>query len=132
MTRAAWDRVHKWWSGNWRDRLPTEAPVLEKSTTREVITPHPQLCAITELGIGRDTNEDAFRLSEDHRLWVIGDGMGGQRAGEIASLISVETVVEAMASTQQQKELLGISPELQLPRAFALANQRVLMRGKVD
>lgn len=39
----------------------------------------------TDLGRVRHINEDAFLDSEDQRLWVVADGMGGQSRGDYAS-----------------------------------------------
>ena len=41
--------------------------------------------AFTHKGGVRDHNEDAFVEFTDSGLWVVADGMGGYRAGDVAS-----------------------------------------------
>ena len=47
---------------------------------------------ITDVGKKRQGNEDALFLDDDLGLYVVADGMGGHRAGEIASKLVVDTV----------------------------------------
>jgi serine/threonine protein phosphatase PrpC len=46
----------------------------------------------SDIGRHRKANEDSFFISEDLRLYVVADGMGGHAAGEIASGEAVDTV----------------------------------------
>ena len=50
--------------------------------------------ARSDPGRVRENNEDSFRLAPEIGLFVLSDGMGGLEAGEIASKLAVETVVE--------------------------------------
>lgn len=47
---------------------------------------------ITDVGIKRKTNEDALLVDDELGLYVVADGMGGHRAGEVASKLVVETL----------------------------------------
>jgi PPM family protein phosphatase len=49
---------------------------------------------ITEKGRIRSTNEDCFSIQEDLGLCVLADGMGGHNAGEVASRLAVDALVE--------------------------------------
>jgi protein phosphatase len=46
----------------------------------------------TDVGRKRKTNEDAFYFDDELGLYIVGDGMGGHAAGEIASQEAVEAV----------------------------------------
>jgi serine/threonine protein phosphatase PrpC len=48
--------------------------------------------ASTDIGKVRQTNEDAFFLSENGVVFAVADGMGGHHCGEVASLLAVTTV----------------------------------------
>lgn len=54
--------------------------------------------AITDKGMIRDNNQDYYFISEDLKipLFIVADGMGGHKAGEIASEMVVENIKEQL------------------------------------
>jgi protein phosphatase len=50
--------------------------------------------AVSDIGLKRKTNQDAFLVSDDLFLYVVADGMGGHRGGEVASSLAVEVMKE--------------------------------------
>lgn len=70
-----------------------------------------QHSAATDVGIQRTNNEDAYLSDPAHGLWIVADGMGGHEAGEIASLIAVNSVRDAIHENQSLPEAVRMSHE---------------------
>ncbi len=80
-----------------------------------------ETAALTDVGPARDHNEDAVRTSaeEGHPLLAVADGMGGHRAGDVASQKALDVFVEAVPLDVET----GVEPTLR--EAVARANDHV-------
>lgn len=93
----------------------------------------------THVGRQRQHNEDSFLVSDDARLFLVADGMGGHAAGEIASRIAVDSISEFILHTREDD---GTWPHAydehfsratnRLVAAVRLANARVLEAMRKD
>ncbi len=58
----------------------------------------------TNVGMKRTHNEDAFAVSDEERLYVVADGMGGHASGEVASKMAIDTLREFFKATSADPE----------------------------
>jgi PPM family protein phosphatase len=98
-----------------------------------------QAAAITDVGVVRTNNEDNFGYDLRHGIFVVCDGMGGQAAGEMASKIAVETVLNHYdRSADDDVQVFGrdfgsVSRRAnRLADAIQLANQAIHQAAATD
>jgi serine/threonine protein phosphatase PrpC len=53
----------------------------------------------TDTGSKRSSNEDAYVVAPEFALFAVADGMGGHRAGEVASRLACEEILSALSSS---------------------------------
>jgi len=108
----------------------------EEKTTEIATSSEKKIGLATHGGMRRQLNEDSMASLEvatayesktkKRVLLLVADGMGGHNAGEIASRIGSETVVNALAPVLSSKDENTSRYGEALRAALALANQRIL------
>lgn len=83
-----------------------------------------QVAAISDTGKVRDHNEDAFGHCLEAGVFVVCDGMGGAAAGEVASRIAVDTIIERLCAVSSPEDRRRA-----LEEAIAAANRLVHGKG---
>jgi protein phosphatase len=84
---------------------------------------------LSHQGLVRSNNEDQFYASGEQGLLVLADGMGGAQAGETASLVAVQAVVDVATSDVPSASLLESSFLEADLRVRALADEDPQLRG---
>lgn len=76
--------------------------------------------ALTDVGKNRENNEDYYLMHNDLSLFIVSDGMGGYKAGEVAAEIASKSIMDAFSSRDQfdfEKDVTSI---------FVEANEAIL------
>lgn len=87
--------------------------------------------AITDIGLRRQLNEDSifatdYPLGNLPNVYVVADGMGGHNAGDLASKMTIETVVEQIEHSFEK------NPVLILKQAIRSANHKVMQTARAQ
>lgn len=87
---------------------------------------------LSDVGLQREHNEDSFCIAPEFRLFIVADGMGGHRAGDVASKMATHAVSSFFESTQKEDATwpFAIDPSLSLEEnrlvgGIRLANLRI-------
>jgi protein phosphatase len=84
--------------------------------------------ACSDVGLKRQANEDSFATAPDLGLYVVADGMGGHKAGKIASEMASEHALRAIRALQGAQA----SPAEKLRQAVSCANREIHQTAQQD
>lgn len=80
----------------------------------------------TDVGRRRKSNEDSYFIDDQLGFYVVADGMGGHAAGEIASRLAVEALVEVFRGDPTDRGVSDREKAIErLRAAVAEANRRI-------
>lgn len=84
-----------------------------------------EMVGATDTGLVRERNEDFIKLIPEHGVAILADGMGGHRAGDIASRMAVEVIaaelIKEFESSNESSRLLRDS----IIGSFEKANESI-------
>ncbi|MBQ8300897.1 MAG: Stp1/IreP family PP2C-type Ser/Thr phosphatase [Clostridia bacterium] len=90
-----------------------------------------QYGAVTDIGMCRRINEDNYYISDNEKFpyAVVADGMGGHKAGEVASMMVVE-IIENHLKENLNEELDYVEAGEVVRQAFITANSAIYNHAK--
>ena len=86
---------------------------------------------VSDAGRIREHNEDTIGTDQDIGLVVLADGMGGYKAGEVASGIAVRTVMTLLKDAVEREDLTLRDPSSGLSRPGILLRDAITRANKV-
>jgi serine/threonine protein phosphatase PrpC len=78
--------------------------------------------ACSDVGMRRQVNEDCYALAPELGLYLVADGMGGHKAGQVASQLATDAALQAVQALQGAT--VGVAEILR--HAVACANHEIL------
>ena len=77
----------------------------------------------TNVGKVRKNNEDAFKISNKDKIYLLADGMGGHLGGEFAS---------SMAVQELEKLLVDVKDKAEIKEAIEEVNRKIYQKSLED
>lgn len=78
---------------------------------------------ISDVGLVRKNNEDVWATLPEKQFFVLADGMGGHKAGEVASSLAIQSMCTSLAHLEEQPSIEETCKRLR--EAFAKTNAKV-------
>ena len=90
-----------------------------------------RVVGLTDTGKVREHNEDTIAGDADSGLLVLADGMGGYKAGEVASGLAVKTIVSMVREHMQRENLRAGDAETGLSRTSIILRDAIHRANKI-
>lgn len=93
-----------------------------------------EVALLTDVGNVRQYNEDSIAADPARGILALADGMGGHRAGEVASRMATETLVAGLSAAVDSFRANGRqhAPLLTLGQSINRANKAIHEAGRLD
>lgn len=88
-----------------------------------------EIGAVTDIGRKRSQNQDSLAVFPALGLFLVADGMGGHRGGEIASQMAAELIPQAIQGSSTAAPITSSSAPAVLREAIRAANHSIYSRA---
>lgn len=85
----------------------------------------------TDVGLKRQKNEDSFLINESLGLFIVADGMGGHKGGDLASSMAVD-ILQNCVALQLKKSQSNFSPRDVLIDGYLQASQQIFHKSHIE
>lgn len=91
-----------------------------------------RVSGLSDVGKVREHNEDSFDVDLEEQVYVVADGMGGHRHGEVASRIAVEAISAAFHGQRELGDLDADLPSHLARLKAAIESAQAAVQGAVE
>lgn len=85
---------------------------------------------LTDVGLKRVKNEDNLLVDEGMGLFIVADGMGGHKGGDLASQLAVEAMRNTVKTHREEHTFL--SPRAMLEEGYTEASSRIFAQSQLN
>lgn len=84
---------------------------------------------ITDIGQKRPINQDSYKIDASNKLYIVADGMGGHKGGEVASALAVNSILNFIKKNKNKYKKKDAGKKL-IQFALKFANDSIIKESE--